>query len=386
MIAFRNASSAASSWLSWILVRSAWGFLACVGWVSCVSAHDPGLSTAQIAIFSDRIEILAGFAPSDARFLIDPQAAAADPFGDLDFVSARPGLAAAAHGLWRVQIDGVTLEPAVVSADLVAGDNLSLSIRYPKPPGLKSATFTSARIGDFPAGHRQFVVVTDHRGAMLAKKLISQKSPQISLEEAPVGAPVATTRSSGTDSGPTWLGFLILGVEHIATGYDHLLFLLALLVVCTSFRSIVTIISCFTVAHSLTLAAATFSLVDLSPRLVEPLIAASIVYVGLENLVRGGLEPKGRWLLTFAFGLIHGLGFASVLKDLGVGSSSGALLPLVCFNLGVELGQIALASAVLPLLWRIRRYPWFVHRGVALASLVVTGCGAFWFAERVGWI
>ena len=372
---------------------TAWGrfwlflaVMALLGRLSSLHAHDPGLSTAQVVIFPDRIEILAGFAPSDARFLIDPQAASADPFGDLDFDAARHRLAAAAKTLWRVQTDQGRLEPSLSSADLVAGDNLSLSIRYPKPHALKSATFTSVRIGDFPSGHRQFVVVSDPQGALLAKKLISQKSPELAIVVSPSGTTAESVGSLATDATPTWRGFILLGIEHIWTGYDHLLFLFALLLVSASLRSIVTIISCFTLAHSLTLAAATFSLIDLSPRWVEPLIAASIVYVGLENLVRGASEPSWRWLLTFGFGLIHGLGFATVLKDLGVGASNGAAIPLICFNLGVELGQIALALVVLPLLWRARRYSWFARRGVLIASCVITLFGAFWFAERVGWI
>jgi len=93
---------------------------------------------------------------------------------------------------------------------------------------------------------------------------------------------------------PTFLSFIKLGVEHIWTGYDHLLFLFGLLVVCRSFRSIVGIVSCFKFAHSLTLALATLDIVNLPARLVEPAIAASIVYVGAENLWRRGEEPRGR--------------------------------------------------------------------------------------------
>src|SRR5207244_972928 len=92
---------------------------------------------------------------------------------------------------------------------------------------------------------------------------------------------------------PTFWGFFRLGIEHIWTGYDHLLFLFALLVVCRSFRSIVAIVSCFTIAHSITLALATLEVVNLPSRFVEPAIAASIVFVGVENLWRRGVEPKG---------------------------------------------------------------------------------------------
>jgi hypothetical protein len=119
-----------------------------------------------------------------------------------------------------------------------------------------------------------------------------------------------------------------------------------------------------------------------STRVVEPLIAASIVYVGVENLLRG--NPSGRWLLTFGFGLIHGLGFASALKEVGVGSNGGGIIvPLVSFNLGVEIGQIAIASVVLPMIWKLRTKPIFVARWVPACSVVVALLGTFWFVQRV---
>src|SRR6185503_11254312 len=145
----------------------------------------------------------------------------------------------------------------------------------------------------------------------------------------------------------TFAGFLKLGVEHIWTGYDHLMFLFALLLVCPDFKSAIQVVTFFTVAHSITLAFATLNLVWVSGRVVEPAIAASIVYVGVENLIRSE-GPKGRWLITFLFGLIHGFGFASILRDLGVASSTtGVTVPLVAFNLGVEAGQIVVAGILL---------------------------------------
>jgi hydrogenase/urease accessory protein HupE len=180
----------------------------------------------------------------------------------------------------------------------------------------------------------------------------------------------------------TW-GFLRLGIRHIWTGYDHLLFLLGLLVVCRTFRSIVTIISCFTLAHSLTLVFATFSWVNLPPRIVEPAIAASIVFVGLENLVRRGEELRTRAAITFGFGLLHGFGFANVLRDLGVGlGETGIAMPLLAFNAGVEIGQVLIACAVLPLLWQLRKSEAFTRRGVPVASGLVAAIGLYWFLLR----
>jgi len=177
--------------------------------------------------------------------------------------------------------------------------------------------------------------------------------------------------------------FMMLGAEHIWTGYDHLLFLFGLPVVCTRFRSTVLIISCFTLAHSLTLALATLDIVNLPGRYTEPLIAASIVYVGVENLARRGTEPRSRWALTFVFGLIHGFGFASVLRELGVGQDGrGPAMPLFSFNLGVELGQIAIAALALPIIWRLRRNETFLRRGVPALSAAVALAGLYWLLER----
>ena len=181
----------------------------------------------------------------------------------------------------------------------------------------------------------------------------------------------------------TFRSFVLLGVEHIGTGYDHLLFLFALLVVTRSFRSALVVITAFTLAHSITLARATFNLVQLPAKYTEPLIAATIVYVGVENLARRG-DPHGRWMLTFAFGLIHGFGFASVLRDMGVGArAGGAAMPLFSFNLGVELGQIAVAAIMLPIIWQLRKREFFVQRGGPACSVIVALAGTYWFVQRV---
>ena len=209
------------------------------------------------------------------------------------------------------------------------------------------------------------------------------------------GVPVASGHPAGTtgataaatpsaEAPPVFWPFLRLGIAHIWTGYDHLLFLFGLLVACRSFRSIVVIISCFTVAHSVTLALATLNIVRIPGGLVEPMIAATILFVGLENLVRQGAEPRGRWALTFAFGLIHGLGFANVLRGLGVGSNGhGVALPLFSFNLGVEIGQVTIAVIVLPVIWQLHKLPVFERRGVPVLSGIVAAMGLYWLVERL---
>jgi hydrogenase/urease accessory protein HupE len=175
--------------------------------------------------------------------------------------------------------------------------------------------------------------------------------------------------------------FLALGIEHIATGYDHLLFLLGLLIVGGSLRAALQIITSFTLAHSITLALATLNIINVPPKIIEPLIAASIVFVGLQNILSPGVEK--RWLLTFGFGLIHGCGFASALRDLGIGANGTSIaVPLVSFNLGVELGQLTIAALVLPLIWKCRASPVFVRRLVPIGSGMIVLAGGYWLIQR----
>jgi hydrogenase/urease accessory protein HupE len=172
-------------------------------------------------------------------------------------------------------------------------------------------------------------------------------------------------------------------VKHILTGYDHLLFLFGLLIVARGFFCSLSIITSFTIAHSVTLAVATLQLVQIPSRIVEPLIAASIVFVGAENLWHGDI-PKSRRAVTFGFGLIHGFGFASALSESGVGSNAGGIvLPLFSFNLGVELGQIMVAAAALPIIWKLRENAVFIARWAPTCSAVVVVLGSFWFVQRV---
>jgi hydrogenase/urease accessory protein HupE len=181
----------------------------------------------------------------------------------------------------------------------------------------------------------------------------------------------------------SFANFLSLGVRHILTGYDHLLFLLGLLLVARGFFAALNIITSFTIAHSITLAVATLHVVQIPSRIVEPLIAASIVFVGVENLLHGKI-PKSRRLVTFGFGLIHGFGFASALREAGIASSTGGIvLPLFSFNLGVELGQVMVAAVALPIIWKLRENPMFVARWAPACSAVVVLLGSFWLVERV---
>lgn len=177
-----------------------------------------------------------------------------------------------------------------------------------------------------------------------------------------------------------FVSYLGLGVEHIIGGADHLLFLLALLALATSFWQTVKIVTAFTVAHSITLSLAVLGAVDVPSSIVEPLIAASIVWVAVENL----LAPAGvarRWLVAGLFGLVHGLGFASALAEIGL-VREALVRALIGFNIGVELGQLAFVAVVMPpLVWASR--PGRLPRLPQILSVVVALAGAAWLVERL---
>jgi hydrogenase/urease accessory protein HupE len=182
---------------------------------------------------------------------------------------------------------------------------------------------------------------------------------------------------------PRRINFFALGVEHIITGYDHLLFLAALLLVCRSLREAAAVITFFTVAHSITLTLAALDIVRLPARIVEPAIAASIVYVGLENIF-GRHRFAGRAAITFAFGLVHGLGFASALREVGLGSRSvGIAMPLLKFSIGLESGQLCIAALLLRVLLALRRRPGFELRAIPILSIIISLLGGYWLVTRV---
>ena len=173
--------------------------------------------------------------------------------------------------------------------------------------------------------------------------------------------------------------FVALGIHHILSGYDHLLFLLGLLLPGGGVLSLAKIITAFTIAHSLTLSLAVLQVVTLPDRLIEAVIALSIAFVAAENLFLAPAVSR-RWVVSFGFGLVHGFGFASVLRELGL-PAHGLLLSLLGFNVGVELGQGLVVAACLPVLALLRRTRW-QHRAVWSSSLAILLVGLVLFVER----
>jgi hydrogenase/urease accessory protein HupE len=186
--------------------------------------------------------------------------------------------------------------------------------------------------------------------------------------------------------------FVLWGVHHILMGFDHLAFLLALMLAIVKVRTLLLVITSFTVAHSITILLAAMEVVRMPPAITEALIAASIVYVAGENLLLGrrAASLRGRWLMTFAFGLVHGLGFAEVLRERLAEVPEGIVMPVLAFNLGVELGQVAVVAAVFPLLRWLRgcgatSSGWETRQKqiVQLGSVPILVAGLYWLFQRL---
>jgi HupE / UreJ protein len=233
----------------------------------------------------------------------------------------------------------------------------NLSIRDGSDAVLGPDHHTIADI-EWPGGTQQVVFESEHREAHIA--ITSNAQPQ-----------------SGAAS--TFTSYFGIGVEHILLGFDHVLFIVALILPGGSLISIAAMVTAFTVAHSLTLALSVLNILTLPPQIVEPVIALSIAYVALENLT-GKNALSRRWAVSFLFGLVHGFGFAGALAEVGL-PPSGLLSALVGFNLGVEAGQLLIVAVLLPLLIWLQRFPW-EPRLAKVSSSAIMAAGLALLAER----
>jgi len=262
----------------------------------------------------------------------------------------------------RVQWQGM----AVVDAN----EALELSFRIPGRPagGLKVFAHLFSR----DPLHQTFVNLYDE-GRLRQQWIFSARAEP-------------RTYYSGTTAGVLAVmgTFIPAGTHHILIGPDHLLFLLGLLLLGGGWRRLLTIVTAFTIGHSVTLTLATLDIVNPPARLVEPAIALTIVIVGLDNLMQ--IKGEGRDLrawVALAFGLVHGFGFASVLREFGLPQEALGW-SLFSFNVGVELGQLAVVVPVALLVALIRKRSEALGRRVAtIGSIVVVAGGAYWFVERV---
>ena len=179
------------------------------------------------------------------------------------------------------------------------------------------------------------------------------------------------------------VSYIVIGFEHIVPkGTDHILFILGIFLLSTRLKPLLWQVTMFTVAHTLTFALSMKDVISLPENIVEPLIALSIAYIGIENIFAHSLH-KSRLVLVFLFGLLHGLGFAGVLSEFGMPANAFATA-LISFNVGVELGQIAVIviAYLLVGVW-FREKPWYRQRIIVPASLVISFIGLYWTYDRI---
>ena len=267
--------------------------------------------------------------------------------------------------------DGRPIEWVMTGASPVPGQDaveLTWNARLQRTPGQLAI---DALLFPYDPNHQTFVNLYEG-GALMWQEVLNKDRTRAVFYTGTRQGRLAVFRS-----------FTASGIHHIAIGPDHILFIVGLLLLGGSLRRLLGIVTAFTAGHSVTLALATLDIVDPPAHLIEPVIALSIVYVGADNLLAGNRGRDVRVWIALVFGLVHGFGFASVLRETGLPPQALGL-SLFSFNLGVEIGQAAIVIMIATALNVLRRRHAILAARVATAgSVLVMGAGAFWFFERV---
>jgi hypothetical protein len=338
--------------------------VALLAWPRAASAHPVGVSQGEYALVDGRLfagvtfarRELAGALPWLHRDEGDSVLAFEENRERLGRWLVERLVASVPDGACRGSFDGMRFD----------GDGVALALSYECPGRDEHVDLDARFVAELERGHRHMAALSE--GNDRRERIATQSHTKMSLDE-------------GTASSSHPFGQLLgMGIEHILTGYDHLLFLLGLVLVGGPMRSLVGAITAFTVAHSITLAAAALGAWSPSARLVEPCIALSIAYVGVDNWF--ARDARGRWRVTFPFGLLHGFGFAGALRDVGL---SRAEIPtaLFAFNLGVEIGQLAILAIVLPLVLVAHKKVMWERIGMRACTATIALAGIVWFVLRV---
>jgi hypothetical protein len=335
-------------------------------------AHSVGVSRGEYRFSAGTLQAELTFAR--------PELASAIPGldGDRDGSVSSGELAAAEALLGGALVAGLQVRSAtgpcagaLEGASIAEEDGVTIRATYRCGRGAQGLSIHAGFLGSLSVGHRHLASLAAG-GHEPARAVLYESRPDLAAAASQPGVQAGIAALA-------WSLFL-LGIEHILTGYDHLLFLLGLVLVGGRLRALLITVTAFTLAHSLTLALAALGAWTPSPALVEPAIALSIAYVGIENwFVR---DAGRRWLITFPFGLIHGFGFAGALGEISLPSGQ-VPLALAAFNLGVEAGQLAVLAAVLPAVLWLGRREWFAQGGMKAASAAIATAGLIWFVSRV---
>jgi hydrogenase/urease accessory protein HupE len=340
------------------------------------AAHAVGLSKGDYTAAGTDVYAELTLARGDLIALVSGLDADGDGAVDArELARAQPAIEAVVLGGIAVEGDGASCRATLDSAALAEPDGVDLRGRYRCAAPPSQVVVRVKLLEDLAEGHR-------HVARLIVGSTTADDVLRRGHEDIAAGATKQATAAAQTPGGYQGgvLSFLRLGVEHILTGYDHLVFLFGLVLVGGRSRSLVGAVTAFTVAHSITLALAVLGVWAPPPRIVEPAIALSIVWVGIENFfVR---DAHGRWRITFPFGLIHGFGFAGALREIEL---PRARVPaaLVTFNLGVEVGQLAVMAVVVPAIVLLRKRGLLSRTATLSLSAGVVAAGAYWFISRV---
>jgi hypothetical protein len=346
--------------------RPAPPLLIAIAWLvfttTLIRAHDPGLSALDVSVRDGAISVSLSMAAADLKLLAPRSEDAARKLTEL----ARDAIRMSVDGELLRSVDG-----GVTPDD--GGARIRLSFAIP-PSAHRARHLTIA--SDVPRrlarGHRELLIV-DIDGRPGTETLLDARSESITVDLGTAASPSPFVLA---------LRFVGLGVDHILSGYDHLVFLAGLLLAASTFRDLLVALTAFTTAHTVSLALVVVGGLHAPPWLVEPLIAASIVWVGVENLVRE--RHRTPWALVFGFGLIHGFGFADALLELRFGASAADVaLALLSFNAGVEAGQLAAAAAMSPLVRMLMVSPIWQARLLPVCSALIAVAGGYWLIERL---
>jgi hydrogenase/urease accessory protein HupE len=379
-----------SRWLSAVVVIV--GFAVSF---STARAHSPFDSTARVTVLEQNLEAALVVGSGLTEKLLENSGVTSIP-------NVGRGITlptSQAIRLFEIEAGGTNL-PATQLRVLSDGLESTFVVTYPRPIANTfrlRATFAK----HLPDGGFSALVVTDEQNQMLGSHIVRAGSETVDfalpqLASTPVEA-IATMTPLETIHAPTlaaapapvakpqpsFAEYFQMGVHHILTGPDHLLFLCGLLVVARNFCGVLAIVTCFTLAHSVTLGLAALNVVSLSAKIVEPIIAASIIFVGVENFRRDHGSLKARCWLAFGFGLIHGFGLADALRHAGLGNTIKAMAAgLFSFNVGVEAGQLAVAAVFLAVLWQLRKHQVVARYTTPVISALIIALGGWWLVQR----
>jgi len=339
-------------------------------------AHQVNLSTARVTLGGNRtvtVEValkgsdadrLAGTHIFDAqRDAVDGALVAASAAPIIDYVNA------------HVAVTGLDGRPCAPGAATLKpdGDGVVFRNRFSCGNITGDIVYRSTVLTATDPGARQVVLIGE-----------GENAPQALLDS---GNTTVTLSAPAPSLLSTMQRYLVTGIEHIFLGYDHIAFLVGVVLWARRLVPVIKIVTAFTIAHSITLSLAALNVVVLPSAVVEPAIAASIVFVAMENFFSRDID--GRWRVTFAFGLIHGFGFAGALQEVGLPPNAVATA-LAAFNVGVEIGQVAIVSIVVPALIGLDRLiatdgakPVRAAPVVYALSALITVLGSYWLFMRM---